>query len=217
MSDNTLTPRAGQPMAGAVLIAAAVASFALLLAHPGGNAHDFPGLLREEAANRVTDAVVHGGFIVVLAIQLVCYAVFARRMTRTAALAAFLLFAMGAAFLCASMVTDGLVVPAIAVKYLAEPAKYDAARSLIALCGILIGVLMPIGLAFQAAAMAGWGWALLRGGAARMAGVAGLVLGGLILAGLAALATNPFVLMGAIAAMALWALVMGVLGMRKAI
>jgi hypothetical protein len=218
MSDTIVTPpRDGKPIIGAALIATAVASLALLANHPGGNAHDFPGLLQEEAANRVMDAVVHGGFVVVLAIQLVCYAVFAARMRRTAALAALIFFAAGTASLSASLVTDGLVIPAIAAKYLPVPAKYDAARSLFALCGILIGFLMPIGLGFQAAATAAWGWALLRAGAARVAGVAGLVLGALILGGLGAQAANPFVLMGSIAAMALWALAMGVLGVRRVI
>jgi hypothetical protein len=216
MSD-TATPRDGKPITGAVLIATGIASLALLANHPGGQAQDFAGVLREEAANRTMDALVHGGFVAVLAIQLVCYAVFARRLDRTAALAAFLFFALGAAFLSASMVLDGLVIPSIAAKYLPAPAKYDSARALFALCGTMIGFLMPIGIAFQATATACWGWALLRSGAARTTGVIGLALGGLLLAGLATMAGNPFVLMGDIASLALWALLMGALGVRRAI
>jgi hypothetical protein len=209
--------RDGKPIVGTVLIATALASAGLLLSHPGGNAHDFAGVLRDEAANRLTDAIVHGGFVVVLAVQLVCYAVLALRLNRTAALAGFIFFAIGAAFLSASMVTDGLVIPAIAAKYLPTPAKYDAARSLFVLCGIFIGFLMPAGIAFQSAAVAAWGWAMHRSGAATVTGAFGVLMGGALLGGLVATAGNPMVLMGGIGAMALWALIAGVLMARKAV
>jgi len=210
-------PETGKPITGAVLVAAALASVALLAIHPGGAAHDFPSLLQEEAANRTADAVVHGGIIVVLAVELVCYAVFARRLDRTSALAALIFFAMGTAFFSGAMVLDGLTIPALAAKYLPVPAKYDAAKSLFALCGILIQFLMPLGLGFQAASVAAWGWTLIRARTARIAGGIGLVAGAAVLAGLALQPTNPFVAMGGVAAIALWALVTGVLGIRRAI
>ena len=67
MSDTATTPpRDGKPITGAVLIATAAASLVLLVNHPGGQARDFAGVLQEEAANRMMDALVHGGFVAVL-------------------------------------------------------------------------------------------------------------------------------------------------------
>ncbi|HEY1630605.1 MAG TPA: hypothetical protein VGF56_04785 [Rhizomicrobium sp.] len=217
MSEAVTTPQAGKPVTGAALVLAALVSASLLAIHPGGAAQDFPSLLQEETANRALDALVHGGVIVVLAVELVGYAVFARRVDRTSSLAALIFFAMGTAFFCASMVLDGLVIPALAAKYLPVPAKYDAARSLFALCGILIQFLMPLGLGFQAASIAAWGWALIQSRAARIAGGVGLLASAALLAGLALQPMNPLVLMGGVAVVTLWAFLMGVLGMRRAI
>src|SRR6185369_6450275 len=91
--------------AGWLAIATGIAGVALLASHPGGAATDFAGVLREEAANRAMDAVVHGGFVIVLALQMVCYALLSARLglTRGAVMAALVFFAFGAAFLSASM------------------------------------------------------------------------------------------------------------------
>jgi hypothetical protein len=215
MSDTTETSTRG---AGILAIATGITAFALLANHPGGTAHDFAGVLREEAANRVMDAVVHGGFIAVLALQTVCYAIFSARIgfSRAATVAGLIFFAFGVAFLSASMVLDGLVTPAVAAKYLAAPNKIEFAKSLFVLIGTLIGFLMPIGLAFQSAAIACWGWAFIASGLSRAAGVFGLALGTAALAALASSLTapNPLVLMGAITATSLWAVVTGTVLLR---
>jgi hypothetical protein len=220
MSDTT--ERAAPPSTrgvGILAIATGIAAFALLANHPGGEAHDFAGVLREEAANRVTDAAVHGGFIAVLALQTVCYAIFSARIgfSRATATAGLIFFAFGVAFLGTSMVLDGLVTPAVAAKYLAAPDKIEFAKSLFVLIGTLIGFLMPIGLAFQSAAIACWGWALLASRISRAAGVFGLGLGAIALAALASslAAMNPIVLMGAIAATSVWAVVAGIVLLRR--
>lgn len=213
MSDTITSPRA----VGILAILTGVAGFALLAGHPGGEAATFAQVLQNEAANRVADAAVHGGFVVVLALQAFCYAMLTLRLARPSAVAGLVLFAFGAAFLSASMVLDGLVTPALAAKYLAAPAKIEFAKSLFALVGTLIGLLMPIGLAFQSAAVAAWGWAMVAGGVSRVAGMAGLALGGAAFAALAATAgtMNPFVLMGAVAATAVWAMVAGIVLLRR--
>ncbi|HEX4295270.1 MAG TPA: hypothetical protein VHZ29_14135 [Rhizomicrobium sp.] len=216
MSDPTEPSTRG---AGILSIATGIAAFALLANHPGGAAHDFAGVLRDEAANRVMDAVVHGGFIAVLALQTVCYAIFSARIgfSRATAAAGLIFFAFGTAFLSASMVLDGLVTPAVAAKYLAAPDRIEFARSLFVLIGTLIGFLMPIGLAFQSAAIACWGWALSASRLSRAAGVFGLALGAISLAALASnlAAPNPLVLMGAIAATSVWAVVTGIVLLRR--
>jgi len=201
--------------AGILSIATGIATVALLASHPGGDAHTFADVLKDEAANRTMDAIVHGGFVVVLALQAICYATLSARIGR-GAIAGLVFFAFGAAFLSASMVLDGLVTPALAVKYLAAPGKIEFAKSLFALVGTLIGLLMPIGLAFQSAAVAGWGVALMTSGISRIAGVIGLALGAAAFVTLAATAgaMNPLVLMGVLAVTALWAVVAGIVLLR---
>jgi len=200
---------------GILSIATGIATVALLASHPGGDAHTFADVLKDEAANRTMDAIVHGGFVVVLALQAICYATLSARIGR-GAIAGLVFFAFGAAFLSATMVLDGLVTPALAVKYLAAPEKIEFAKSLFALVGTLIGLLMPIGLAFQSAAVAGWGVALITSGASRIAGIIGLALGATAFVALAATAgtMNPLVLMGVLAVTALWAVVAGIVLLR---
>lgn len=211
-------PNAGRGV-GLLAIATGIVAFALLAFHPGGDAHDFAGVLKEEAANRGMDALVHGGFIVVLALQTVCYAMFSARLgwQRPAAVAGFVFFCAGAIFLAGSMVLDGLVTPAVAARYLAAPAKIEFARALFVLVGALIGVLMPAGIAFQAGAFAAWGTALMGSGR-RVAGAFGVLLGVAMIAGVAAgIATaNPVALMGGIVGTAVWAIVGGATMMRRA-
>ena len=201
--------------AGILSIATGIATVALLANHPGGDAHTFANVLKDEAANRTMDAIIHGGFVVVLALQAICYATLSARIGR-GAIAGLVFFAFGAAFLSASMVLDGLVTPALAVKYLAAPEKIEFAKSLFALVGTLIGLLMPIGLAFQSAAVGAWGAALMTSGISRIAGVIGLALGAAALVALAATAgaMNPLVLMGVLAVTALWAVVAGIALLR---
>jgi len=201
---------------GILTIATGIAGFALLAVHPGGDAKTFADFVRGEAADRTIDAVVHGGFVVVLALQLICYAVFSRGLGyRVSALAAFVFFAIGTSFLCASLLLDGLVAPAIAARYVAKPGKIESARVLFVLLGTMVSLLMPIGLAFQSAAIATWGWALTASGLRVLGGV-GLGFGVLLLValGISFVTANPVILMGAIAATALWAILVGAQLMR---
>lgn len=204
MNDTTAPSRS----IGVLSIATGIAAFALLAGHPEGDAHSFAEVLENEAANRAMDALVHGGFIVVLALQTICYA-------RLKSPVGLILFAFGTAFLSASMLLDGLVTPALAARYLTKPDKIEYARSLFVLVGTLISLLMPIGLAFQSAAVAWWGATLWT--TSRIASLAGLALGIGAFAALAATAgtMNPLVLMGAVAATSLWAVVAGIVLLRR--
>jgi hypothetical protein len=203
---------------GAILTATAIASIALLLNHPAEQATDFAGLLKDEAANRVADAVVHGGFILLLAIQLACYAVFAGYVgwARALAVGALAFFALGAITQMASLFVDGLMLPALAAKYVAAPPdRLPLVRSLFVLCGDALQFLMPLGLLFQSVAVALWGGALLNGW--RLSGIAGLALGILTaIALVAALVTGmQHFLMMAIVGLALWALTAGLTMARQ--
>src|SRR3569832_824632 len=204
---------------GVLAIATGIAGIALLAFHPGGAATDFAGVLKEEAANRAADALVHGGFIVVLALQTVCYAMLSARLglTRTVVVAALVFFAFGAAFLSGSMLVDGLMTPAIAARYVSKPDKIETARALFVLMGTAISFLMPVGLAFQSAAVAAWGWALTASGS-RGLGLAALATGTIMIAAMVAgLATmNPIALMIGIAGSAMWAMLAGIALLRRA-
>jgi len=201
---------------GWVTIATGIASIALLLNHPAEQATDFNGLLREEAANQMINAIVHGGFMVVLAIQLVCYAVFTGRAgwAKSLAIAGFTFFAVGAAFQIASLLVDGLMIPAIAQRYLAAPPdRLPFGRTLFALCGIAVQFLMPIGIGFQAAGIVSWGASLARSGT----GIAGLVLGLATMVAIVAgaLTGAQHLLLIAIALLAFWAIVAGIALLRR--
>ncbi len=215
-TEPTVAPRSRA--VGMLAIASGLAALALLASHPGGTAQTFSDVLKNETANRLLDGIVHGGFIAVLGLQLVCYSVFSARLglSRATAIAGLVFFAMGAAFLSGSMVIDGLATPAIAARYLAVPAKLEYARSLFVLMGTLVSFLMPIGLMFQSAAIIAWGGALTASGMARLIGVLGMAAGTVMLAASASsfVAPSPLVLMVTIAGTAAWSLAVGAVLMR---
>lgn len=202
---------------GALLCACAVASVGLLISHPGGSASPvLADVLRAEAAQRIADAIIHGGYVVVLTLELIGFLVLAARVRwqRAPVLAALVFLLVGTGLLAASMIADGLITPAIAVRYVAAPlARQEAARALLVLISAAIGVLMPMGLGFQGLAAVAWASALapLRRAraAAAIAGVAGLIA---VAASVYALVGGPMVaLMIALVALAIWVLAAGVL------
>jgi hypothetical protein len=202
-------------LAGLALIVAACASVALLLLHPDENAANFAGVLKNETSGGALSALVHGGMIVVLVTELATLAILVARAARPAALAGYVFFAVGAALLSASLLTDGLVIPTIAAKYVGAPAaKLDYAKALFVLCGSAVRVLMPMGLAFLGLGVAGLGAGLWS--TSRALGAAGVALGVLIMAAIAATVTtlNPFVIMIGLAGMALWLASLGATAMR---
>jgi hypothetical protein len=204
--------RATARIPGLVLIASGIAMIGLLAMHPQGSAKDFAALLHEEAANRGADAVVHGGFIVVLTMQMVCYAIFSRRLAEAtnASIAGLVFFCFGAALLSVSALIDGLALPAIAAKYATIPAKLETAQTLHVFGGTMIFFLMPLGIGLQSAGIVAWSIGLLQT-TRRAAGVAGLLIGlfALVTTISALSGMNQMALMGGIVALALWAVIAG--------
>jgi hypothetical protein len=202
---------------GSILILSAIATVALIILHPETRATDFLGTLREEAATQSMDAVVHGGFIAVLAIQLACLALMSDRLGRSRFLptAAFTFFAVGTGALMASLLTDGLILPALAPKYVAAgSATLPYARSLFVLCGTAIKFLMPIGLGFQGAGITAWGAALFKvaHGTAVVASLVGLAMLACVTG---ALFGSPALVMAAVGGIAIWALLAGIWMFRQ--
>jgi len=160
----------------------AVATGTLLASHLPGGGGSFAEVLKAEAAHQLSDAFVHGGFIVTLSVLIVCFAVWSRMLPRTldrvriGATVGMVMFCVGCGGMMASMVLDGFAAPAIAARFVAADAPDSLANAqlLFIFCGTLIRILMPLGLAFQAAAMLSWSWVLLQvAGCSRVVGVFG--------------------------------------------
>jgi hypothetical protein len=168
---------------GVGLGACGVATLTLLVNHPSENARSFTDFLHAEARDQVAAGIVHGGFIVTLAGLLVCFVFVCRYLgrDRIQTVLGIVAFSVGSGALMASMLVDGLVSPAIAVKF-AGPADVESARTLMAMCGALVRFLMPMGIVFQGIAIVSFSGALLgRGGLDRGTGAYGLVVGVILL------------------------------------
>jgi hypothetical protein len=207
---TTVAMQQQQRRLGAGFGVSGLISLALLMNHPGSNARDFSAVLADEAAHRVQDGIVHGGFVFTLALLMTCF-VLLRGLLKDTPLrstAATVAFCTGCALLMASMVVDGFAIPAIATRYLATaPTDLATAKGLFVLCGALIGALMPLGLAFQSLAILCVSSALVRAaGARRITGVFGLAAAVVIIGLLCAApsAMTAYVLMGGIALVTLW-------------
>lgn len=203
---------------GVATLATGVLAIALLLNHPSEHATDFPGLLKEEAANRTVNGIVHGGFLLLLPIQIVCYAVLSRTLgfARALSIAGIVFFTTGAAIQIAELVVDGLMIPAMAQRYLAAPPdQLNYARALFSLCATAIRILMPLGLGFQAAAVIAWGTSMMH--TARGNGLLAAAFGLLAFSANVAAATTGAQHLSpvAIVFLELWAIATGVFFMRR--
>jgi hypothetical protein len=190
-------------LAGFVLVACAIAALLLLAAHPGGASHDFQGLVRMEAAQQAQNALVHGGFILLLPLIVACQTELARMLgfDRFVPLAGLMVFCAGSAFLAASLLVDGLLVPEMAAKLIAgPPQRIDAAWPAFLVAGTAVRVLMPLGLGLQALGATALAFAALR--LRRVIALVGLSICLIALAGVATLPHQPMVMMMAIALVA---------------
>ena len=200
--------------AGCVLLACAAIVLVLFLLHPGGQAPDFARLVQMEAAQRAQDALVHGGFVLLLPLIVAGQAQLARRLglERFANLAALALFTAGSILLAGSLLVDGLMIPDMAAHLLAgPPQRIEAARPAFLLASSVVRILMPSGLLLQALGGAGLALGALR--LKRWIAAAGLAVTLLTAAGIAlTLGAQPMVLMAAVALMAVvWTALSGVL------
>jgi hypothetical protein len=217
---SAIAPQRG--LAGA-FASCALATLILLASHPAPAGHGLAGLIRAAAGARLRDALVHGGFIAILAVLIVSVVFLSRRLgaERVPVVAALVSFAIGCGALMLSMIVDGFAVPAIAARFegATDPSELRVAEALLILCGTLIRCLMPAGLAFQAAALAGWSAALASaGGRGRAVGMLGaataLFLGAAAL--LAPPSLAPHLLPGGIALQSVWYLALAALLARPA-
>src|SRR5882724_1051953 len=197
-------------LAGAFVFCS-LATLTLLANHPMPGVHTFADRIRAEAHDQFADGLVHGGFIVTLTVLIVCFVFLSRILgeARVAVVAALVAFCVGSGALMASMLLDGFVLPALAVRFTTpeNPDGLERAQTLFILCGTVIRFLMPMGLLFQAAAMSSWSGVIVGRRGWRLAvGMFGLV-GGILLMG-ALLAPLPrmreHILLGGIVILAVW-------------
>jgi hypothetical protein len=216
--DSTYRERRGL---AAAFCLCAVATATLLAFHPGGGGGGFAEFLKAEARNQLIDGVVHGGFILTLSILIVCFLFFTRLLgsARVAVVVGLVAFCIGCGGLIASMLVDGFVSPAIAARFARTDGPQDLAmaKTLLIFCGTSIRFLMPLGAAFQSAAMLSWASILLSGhGLRRVVGIFGSVSAILLIVALlvapAILATH--VLLIGIGIQVIWYLALAVLLMR---
>jgi hypothetical protein len=217
MTDEISSQRRGLAAAFTVC---ALASLTLLANHPGGNPGSFADLIKDEAAHQIIDGVVHGGFCATLVALIICFGFLSRLLVlaKPSVVIGLVCFCAGSGALIASMVLDGFVTPAIAVRF-AGADDLQPAKTLFILVGTLIRFLMPMGLLFQFIAMLSWSWAILKGpGLARAVGLLGSVVAILVIVAIFATPTAmaAHVILGGVALQAIWYLAIAALLFNRA-
>jgi hypothetical protein len=223
MTNETASANGGRA-AGAILALCVAASAVLVVFHPQETARDFAGMLKEMTAQRFMDAVVHGGFMAVAGVTTLCLAAFAARLglNRGRVAAGLVAQTIGFIFLAGSLMTDGLILPAVAERFAnADPTTLPVAKGIFVLGFGAISLLMPAGLAFQSVAALLWGSALLRDAVTRTAGIVGLLIGAaafvLALLVAARMFDDPHVMIGIIGLLLLWDVVVALVLIRRAV
>jgi len=210
MTDDISSYRERRGLAAAFALCA-LATLTLMANHPGGGSHGFAELLKDEANNQFIDGLVHGGFIVTLAVLTVCFVFLSRCLgtARVPVVIGLVSFFIGSGALMASMILDGFATPAIAARFAGDLSaeSLSTAKTLLILLGTLIRFLMPMGLLFQSVAMFSWSSVFVRlPGLSRAAGVFGLAgaLSLFIALFVAPAAMATHVVLGGIILQAMW-------------
>jgi hypothetical protein len=217
MTDDISSQRRGL---AAAFTLCALASLTLLANHPGGNPGSFADLIKDEAAHQVIDGVVHGGFAITLVALTICFVLLSRLLGlgKSSVVIGLVCFSTGCGALIASMVLDGFVTPAIAVRF-AGVDDLQPAKTLFIVVGTLIRFLMPMGLLFQFVAMLGWSWAIVkRPGLSRAVGLFGSLVAIILIVAIFAIPTAmaAHVILGGLALQGIWYLAIAALLFNRA-
>jgi hypothetical protein len=217
MTDNLANHREARGL-GTAFALCALATLTLLANHPSDGAHNLADFLAGEARNQFIAGLVHGGFIVTQGALSVCFLLLSRRLgsDRVPVMVAVVAFLIGCGALMASMILDGFVSPAVAVRLTGMDGADNLlmAKTILILLGTLIRFLMPMGILLQSVAMFAWSSAIVRSrGLPRSVGVFGLAAAVALIVAIfaapAAMATH--VLLGGILLQATWYLALAAL------
>jgi hypothetical protein len=219
MTDEISSDRQRRGLAAAFTVCA-LASLTLLANHPNGSPGSFADLIRDEAAHQVVDGVIHGGFVITSVVLIICFVFLSRLLglAKSSVVIGLVCFCSGCGALMASMVLDGFVTPAIAVRFVGS-GDLQPAKTLFILIGTLIGFLMPMGLLFQFVAMLSWSWAIVkRSGLARAVGLLGSIVAIFLIVAIFAIppAMAAHVILGGVALQAVWYLAIAALLFNRA-
>jgi hypothetical protein len=214
MTDGISTQRQRRGLAAAFTVCA-LASLMLLANHPGGHPGSFADLIKDEAAHQVIDGVVHGGFVITLVALIICFVSLSRLLglAKSSVIIGLVCFCVGCSALIASMLLDGFVTPAIAVRFSGVD-DLQPAKTLFILVATLIRFLMPMGLLFQFVAMLSWSWAIQKiPGLSRAVGLLGSVVAITLIVAIFAIpiAMATHVILGGVALQAIWYLAIAAL------
>jgi hypothetical protein len=217
MTDEISSQRRGLAAAFTVC---ALASLTLLANHPGGHPGSFADLIKDEAAHRVIDGVVHGGFVVTSVALIICFVLWSRLLglAKPPVVIGLVCFCVGCGALIASMVLDGFATPAIAARF-ASVDDMQSAKTLFVLVGTLIRFLMPMGLLFQFVAMLSWSSVIVKGPRlARAVGLSGSVAAIILIVAIFAIPTAmaAHVILAGVALQAIWYLAIAALLFNRA-
>jgi hypothetical protein len=206
----SLNPAARRRLAAA-LVLCSLAMLTLLVNHPAAGGHSLADVIKAEVSNRVVDGLVHGGFIATLSVLIVCFVFWSRNagMDRVTVVVGLVTFSIGSGALIASMMLDGFVIPALAVRFNASGVDDHLieANALFIFCGTLIRFLMPMGLCFQSMAMLSWSLQIVERHGWRLAvGAFGIAVGTLVIGAICAAPPRlgEHVLLGGIALISVW-------------
>jgi hypothetical protein len=219
MTDEIVIDRQRRGLATAFAVCA-LASLTLLANHPSGSPSSFADLIKNEVAHQVADGVIHGGFVITLVVLMICFVLLSRLQgsTKSSVVIGLVCFCAGCSALIASMVLDGFVTPAIAVRF-AGVEDLQPAKTLFILLGTLIRFLMPMGLLFQFIAILSWCWAIVkRPGLARGVGIFGSFVAIFLIVAIFATRTAmaAHVILGGVALQAIWYLAIAALLFNRA-
>jgi hypothetical protein len=206
----SLTPQARRWLA-ATLALCSLTTLTLLANHPAAGSHVLVDVIRAEANNRFIDGVVHGSFIATLSVLIVCFVFWSRGtgMDRLTVVVGLVSYSIGSGVFMASMLLDGFVVPALAVRFTAIGVgeHLGEANAVFILCGSVIRFLMPMGLCFQSVAIVSWSLQIVERRGWRLAvGVFGMTTGTLLIGTicLAPPRLGDHVLLGGFALISFW-------------
>ncbi|HEY6941535.1 hypothetical protein [Dokdonella sp.] len=214
-SPDFALPDAELRTAGAILVAASLASVLMMAHHPSGSSRDMATFVEQIVRIGALNHLVHGSLIALLALLLFGFAEFSRVFgaDRPLVRVALVAYAIGTGADIGAASINGFAIGRLAAQYAGtDAAALEHLRQLMHLCWAMNQSLADIGEFARALAIALWSFALLRARTNFVLGAAGLVCGGGIVVALLSgrLALDVHGMMVVVLAASAWNVALGV-------